>query len=279
MPTAASWERTWTCWCWRTFCCSRTNNRTLTKWIPSGQGPVPVGLTPRTPEAVMKFILTILYGLLILPARLVLGLLGRDPLMLRDDRLHSYWIELSEPPTSRDYFSQGRTRSGPHAARGIARLVLPVYRTLAKWYAPRKITPNVGAGPSTPRPVVRDQGIADENYTLWLNPRRARRSTPSLTSASIPAWVTSTSPTPRKRCPSPTGVPAPSPSTPPASAASASIPRKNRPGFFVVALATPSRQDSSSQTSTASPSSWSAASPTSKLSTSPSKPPAPMTSS
>ena len=115
----------------------------------------------------MKIMLTILYGLLIVPARLTLGLLGRDPLMLRDNRRGSYWIELSEPMTSEHYFSQGPTSGGPHAAPGVATWVLPVYRTLAKWYGPRKAIPGMGTGATTPSPVARDQRIPDENYTLW----------------------------------------------------------------------------------------------------------------
>ena len=114
----------------------------------------------------MKLILTILYGLLIVPARLALGAMRRDPLMLHDDGRSSYWIELGDPPRNEDYFSQGATRGGPHAAKGIAWLLLPVYRGLAKWYTPRR-PKGSGQGQPVAHAAVRDQRIPDENYTLW----------------------------------------------------------------------------------------------------------------
>ena len=110
-----------------------------------------------------------LYGLCILPAKMVGLLLGRDPLRLRRPAgRESYWLPKAPPGGMESYFSQGAKAAARAAGvdsgpRGTVRLVLPLYYALARLVAPKRRGP-VETGTSA---AQRDKGIPDEVYTLW----------------------------------------------------------------------------------------------------------------
>jgi hypothetical protein len=121
----------------------------------------------------------ILYGTCILPARILMTLLGRDPLQLRHDaKRASYWRPLEPGTDLHSYFSQGvaAERGGP---RGMSGWLVPLYLAVARMCAPREQPQAVpqpapgsnGVHKPTPRPagtaVGGEGSIPDEIYTLW----------------------------------------------------------------------------------------------------------------
>jgi hypothetical protein len=104
-------------------------------------------------------LLVVLYGLCILPARLLGLLLGRDALRLRPMRQKSsYW--LARPPVTdmQAYFSQ----SSPDTSHVTNRYVISIFRGISALYAPRR-----QVEPESASSGQRQQDIPDEIYTLW----------------------------------------------------------------------------------------------------------------
>lgn len=109
----------------------------------------------------MKLMLPLLYPLLI-AARLLNGLTGRDPLRLRRPSGESYWIPRAAQPTSASYFSEESVAEG-YGSGGWGRIAGVPLRWLAKLYAPGEVRP----GETFSAAADREQGIPDEIYTLW----------------------------------------------------------------------------------------------------------------
>ncbi len=111
---------------------------------------------------IAKLILLILY-----PAALVLriisGILGRDPLRLKQPAGDSYWITRAEPEGSAHYFSEASEAEG-HSAGGMSGVIAPVLRAAASLFKPK--TKHQSRGTHIPG-ADREQGIPDEVYTLW----------------------------------------------------------------------------------------------------------------
>lgn len=106
-------------------------------------------------------LLAITYPLL-LAARLVNTVLGRDPLRRARPSGGSYWVKRDSSPGDAGYFlevspSEKRDRS---SAGWLPEAVL---LSLSRWFAPRRSTP----GEKFSATADREQGIPDEMYTLW----------------------------------------------------------------------------------------------------------------
>lgn len=104
-------------------------------------------------------LLVLLYGLCILPSRLLGLLRGRDTLLLRPMRQKgSYWLAKPQVTDVQSYFSQ----SSPDTSRVNARYAISIFRGLSALYAPRRQVETDRASSSK-----RQQDIPDEIYTLW----------------------------------------------------------------------------------------------------------------
>jgi hypothetical protein len=105
-------------------------------------------------DLIARIILTACYPVL-LGARLIAWLRGRDPLRLREPE-GTCWIERPPAPAPRTYFSE---------ADGPARtsLAIALLTALARACAPKR-------DPGDPRPAASNtlpSDIPDEVYTLW----------------------------------------------------------------------------------------------------------------
>jgi hypothetical protein len=109
-----------------------------------------------------KTLLVITYPLLLL-GWLVNLVLGRDRLRLHDfPDGESCWIERRAQPNITSYFSEESCAEGgvgPSATRLLTRLL----RGIARLYTP----PRQASGVTYKASAEREQGIADEVYTLW----------------------------------------------------------------------------------------------------------------
>lgn len=110
----------------------------------------------------LRILLLLCYPLC-LAARCLNGILGRDPLRLRDPGGESYWIERQAEPDSQSYFSEASVAEGKgHGGMGaLARIPL---RFVARLYAPPSAD---GASKFAGPAADREEGIPDEVYTLW----------------------------------------------------------------------------------------------------------------
>jgi hypothetical protein len=115
-------------------------------------------------------ILYLSYALL-LPAKLLAGLRGRDPLQLKDDPSRtSYWVPrpvrtdaaayFSESSPAEDDLAAGRADTANLHLRPAGRLALKPLLWLARRQGPGRTKVAVSASD-------RDKGVPDEIYTLW----------------------------------------------------------------------------------------------------------------
>ncbi len=109
----------------------------------------------------MRIVLTALYPLVLL-ARCLNGLLGRDPLRLRRPAGDSYWIERGTEPDRAAYFCESSVAEG-QGQGGWGGVAAAALMLLAKYCAPRRTDPDVADSPA----IERDEAIPDEVYTLW----------------------------------------------------------------------------------------------------------------
>lgn len=107
------------------------------------------------------FLLALLYPLL-LAAKLVNRLSGRDALLLNRRDADSYWVERAPAQSDAGYFLE----VSPVEQRGRASAATfpeAILVWLSRWYAPPRSTPNEKFSAAADR----EQGIPDEMYTLW----------------------------------------------------------------------------------------------------------------
>lgn len=108
-----------------------------------------------------NLLLALLYPLL-LAARLLNALLGRDPLRRGRPGAGSLWVERSTASSDTSYFSEA-SPSEEGARASAAWLPESVLVALSRWYAPPRSRPNEKFSAAADR----EQGIPDEMYTLW----------------------------------------------------------------------------------------------------------------
>ena len=109
----------------------------------------------------MKIILIAVYPLLV-AARLLQSLLGRDPLHLKKPKGDSCWIAREAEPAQQDYFSEQSQAEG-RLHGGLGWLAAAPLRAIAHWYAPGAQSVGEVYTPAADR----EEGIPDEVYTLW----------------------------------------------------------------------------------------------------------------
>lgn len=106
-------------------------------------------------------LLALLYPLL-LAARLINTMRGRDPLRRTRSDAGSYWVERSAPSGDAGYFLE--TSPAEATMTGSAGwLPERMLVWLSRWYAPPRSTPDEKFSAAADR----EQGIPDEMYTLW----------------------------------------------------------------------------------------------------------------
>jgi hypothetical protein len=105
-------------------------------------------------------LLTLLYPLLV-AARAMNALLGRDPLRRRPPA-GSLWIARDPAAHDAGYFSESSPNEG-RGHGGSGRIAAAVLLLIARWYAPPRSQPNEKFSAAADR----EQGIPDEMYTLW----------------------------------------------------------------------------------------------------------------
>lgn len=108
-----------------------------------------------------RILLTLLYPLLLL-ARVLNLITGRDPLRRRGGRAKTFWIARDAGPDRASYFSEASAVEG-RGHGGLGSLAAGPLLALARWYAPRRHQP----GEKFSASADREQGIPDELYTLW----------------------------------------------------------------------------------------------------------------
>lgn len=108
----------------------------------------------------MKTLLVLLYPLLLL-ARLLNSLLGRDPLHLREPD-GTCWIERGPEAGRTSYFSEASEHEGRDQG-GWGRLATRILNFVAWFVAPPRTT----ADAEFRAAADRDRDIPDEVYTLW----------------------------------------------------------------------------------------------------------------
>ena len=106
-------------------------------------------------------VLALLYPLL-MTARLLNLVFGRDPLRRREPAAQSLWIPRATRASDASYFSEASPAEG-HSHGGFGRLPESVLVRLARWYAPSRLQPREKFSAAADR----EQGIPDEMYTLW----------------------------------------------------------------------------------------------------------------
>jgi hypothetical protein len=107
------------------------------------------------------FLLALTYPLLV-AARLVNTVLGRDPLRRVRPNGGSYWVERDTTSGDAGYFlevSPSEKRDGASAGW----LPEAVLVALSRWFAPPRSMPEENFSAAADR----EQGIPDEMYTLW----------------------------------------------------------------------------------------------------------------
>lgn len=119
----------------------------------------------------MTTLLMYLSYALLIPARMLAGLRGRDPLQLKDDPSRAtYWVTRPIRTDAAAYFSEsspaeddivaGRADPSTRHLRPAGRIALAPLMWLAKRQGP-------GRGKVAVSASDRDQGVPDEIYTLW----------------------------------------------------------------------------------------------------------------
>ncbi len=120
---------------------------------------------------VLEVLLSVLYAICILPAKVVGRLLGRDSLLLRRPRRDSYWLARAPPADVQSYFSPGSARSGNGTTADtpapMAGWIAPMFLWLSRAFAPRRRRMTDTASSTVPSAASRDEAIPDEIYTLW----------------------------------------------------------------------------------------------------------------
>lgn len=107
-------------------------------------------------------LLLVLFYPVLLAARVLNRVLGRDPLRLREGPDGTLWIARDRQPDPASYFSEASAVEG-RGHRGMGRVALRLLIWLSRAYAPRRGQP---AGKFSTA-ADREQGIPDELYTLW----------------------------------------------------------------------------------------------------------------
>jgi hypothetical protein len=101
------------------------------------------------------------YPLLVV-GRILNGVLGRDPLRLREPENKTFWINRGPEPSGPSYFSEASALEGGNHG-GCGRLATVALCAVAKLLAP----PVETDGDDFRIATQRDRGIPDEVYTLW----------------------------------------------------------------------------------------------------------------
>jgi len=109
----------------------------------------------------LKILLVLLFPLLLL-ARVLNALLGRDPLRLREPRGESCWIERGPEPDRASYFSEASVVEG-RGHGGLGWIAGGLLKRLSRLQAPSRPAP----GEKFSTAADREKGIPDEVYTLW----------------------------------------------------------------------------------------------------------------
>lgn len=112
-------------------------------------------------NALMNILLVLLYPVMLF-ARVLNALLGRDPLRLRRPEGESFWIARGLEPDRVSFFSEMSVTEG-HNNGGMGRIAASLLTRLSRINAPPRTTP----GEKYSASVDREQGIPDEVYTLW----------------------------------------------------------------------------------------------------------------
>jgi hypothetical protein len=111
-------------------------------------------------QLLVKILLLLTFPLLLL-ARAVDAIRGRDPLQLREPR-GTCWIARTAVPSRPSYFSEASELEG-RGHSGAGRLAAALLRRAARLFVPRrKASPD-----ATSTLLGRDPHIPDEVYTLW----------------------------------------------------------------------------------------------------------------
>ena len=113
----------------------------------------------------MRIVTALLLALtypLVVGARLLDVLLGRDPLRLREPSGASLWIPRAAQPDSTSYFSESSVAEGKGAG-GFGWIAAAPLRWLSRLHRGPRSSPGEDYAPAADR----EQGIPDEVYTLW----------------------------------------------------------------------------------------------------------------
>jgi hypothetical protein len=103
-------------------------------------------------------LLTLAYPLLLI-ARLINAVSGRDPLRLRRPTDASLWIPRNQSSSDSSYFSETSPAEAAEGGSPAASFLAWV----ARFYAPPRSQPKEKFSAAADR----EQGIPDEMYTLW----------------------------------------------------------------------------------------------------------------
>jgi hypothetical protein len=109
-----------------------------------------------------KLILLALFPLAVL-LRVISGILGRDPLRLKQPAGESFWITRAASDDSGHYFSEASAAEG-QGAGGLSGVIAPALRASASLFKPKTSHDAPGRHIAA---ADREQGIPDEVYTLW----------------------------------------------------------------------------------------------------------------
>ena len=108
-----------------------------------------------------KLLLAFTYPML-LAAKMINVLLGRDPLRSRRSANGSYWVERDNASGDAGYFLEV-SPSEQRDRNSAAWLPETILVWLSRWFAPPRATPDERFSAAADR----EQGIPDEMYTLW----------------------------------------------------------------------------------------------------------------
>lgn len=115
-------------------------------------------------KALVPLLAIVIYPLLML-ARVIGNLSGKDPLRLREPGRDSLWIERPVRRRATDYFRDDSPveaemeDSGDRSLAGVAGFIMPLYGVIASAAGP-KSADNASA-------VLDEEDIPDAIYTLW----------------------------------------------------------------------------------------------------------------
>jgi hypothetical protein len=112
-------------------------------------------------NALMNILLVLLYPVMLL-ARVLNAVLGRDPLRLRQPKGESFWVARELEPDRNSFFSEASLAEGRNNG-GMGHIAARLLTRIAHIYAPPRTAPGEKYSVSADR----EQGIPDEVYTLW----------------------------------------------------------------------------------------------------------------